>query len=508
MTIGLKRRGGLLLLVLVLAILAAYVWLIDLPREQAAQKAAEQTDKLLSSDPTAASALVLVNGDSTIRLFKDASERWSLTSPVATPADQAAIRTLLARLSEARRLRVIDESPADLSPYGLAPARLVVTYTVNGLDTRVEFGGNNPVGSFTYVRLLPVELSAARPRLPDGQGQAGVEPGASASAAHIHPVVLIPVEVKEAVDKTLFDLRKKELFDLSADQLTALKLLYANQPGQPIRLERHSGGSIGPKAPGRSGAWELTAPLHEKADQEVVGALAAKLSGLRATSIMDEGKTAKLASLPPPRMTISLSTGEPATQVRIYLPFSEEAAYAVTTPDAPLYQVSRQVVLQLEKSLFDLQDKHVVPIDPEAVQAIEVAAPNRAYRLTKRGDVWVVNDETLSPDGSQTVNAFLKQLSKARVEKIAGRNAAAWPGLGLASTAITVSLIGADAASAPPAVVRFGKTEGELMYVRRGEAPESYIMEAALGEALPTPEKLRGVAQEGGHPKSGEAGKH
>ena len=460
-----RRWRGLLLWAGVLLVLGAYLWMVDVPRGREAQQHSEQADKLLTFDAGSATALVLTTANSTISLSKDQGRDWQILTPLKTAADQAAVRSLLMRLKDAERLRVIDEQPSALEQYGLAPAAVSLRITASGVVHEVDFGTDSPVGASSYVRVLPAAGTAS---------PAGPPPA---------PVLLVPREVKEAVDKNLFDLRTKELFDLSAADVTSVELRYPDQPTPLIRLERQA---APPAVEARPHGWRVVAPIHAAADDGVVQSLVDQVSSLRATAIFDDGKTNKLKELTKPKAEITLQVGGKSDEVKFYFPLSEEAAYAVTTPDAPLYQVDRESVLQLEKSLFDLRDKRIVEMDPEKVQRLQVDREGESYQLNRRGEDWLYQGEPLSKTASEKLRKFLDALWRARVDKIAGDSASAWPKLGLGAGAITITLFSGDQTSLHSVVVRLGKKEGKLLYIRRGDDIESYIISKPLIDLLPT----------------------
>jgi Domain of unknown function (DUF4340) len=460
-----RRWRGLALWAVVLLVLGAYLWLVDLPRERAAQQTSEQADKLLSFDTGDATAVEVTTAGSTISLTKDQAGVWQILSPVHTTADQAAVRSLLMSVNDARRLRMIDENPTEGNRYGFAPAALSLRMTVGGVEHQVEFGDNSPVGSSAYVRVLSVA----------GSGRA-VTGGSSA------PVLLVPLGVKTSASKNLFDLRKKELFTLAAADVTAVELRYPDQTPSLIRLERQA---LQADSSGHPAAWEVVAPIRSAADDETIQKLIKQVSTLRATAMLDAGKAEKLATLKRLKAAITLRTDAQSVAVRFYLPFGEEVAYAVTTPEAPLYQVDRQDVLQFEKSLFELRDKRVVQVKREAVQGLRVARADGGFQLTRRQGEWLYKGQPLSHDADAKVKKFLDALWQAKVEKVAGDSVLAWPKLGLDQGGITITLFSGENSATQPVVVTLGKTEGTLSYLRRGGEVDSYITSTPLSKLLP-----------------------
>jgi hypothetical protein len=465
-----RRWRGLLLWAVLLLVLGAYLWLVDLPRERAAQHTAAQADKLLDFDASAATALTLTTADSTISLTKDRAEVWQILAPLKTAADQAAVRSLLSSVNEARRLRVIDEHPTALERYGLVSTIVSLQMTVGGIDHRVDFGDNSPVGSSAYVRVLAP----------------GTVRTAEDSSA---PVLLAPLELKKAANKRLFDLRKKELFDVAPSDVTAVELRYPDQSPPLIRLERRVPQAAGAGHP--TATWWVVAPIHAPADEDIVRALVNEVSTLQATAILDTGKAKKLATFKRLKAEITMQAGTRSVGVRFYFPFGEEVAYAVTTPEAPLYQVDRERVLQFEKSLFDLKDKRVVRLEREKLWRLKVDRPKGTYELARQGDQWMYKGQALSTSAAGKVRRFLDALWKAKVEKIAGQSATAWPKLGLDTAATVITLFGGDKSATQPVVVRLGKKEGELLYLRKGSNVESYITSSPLSDLLPLEQDLQ-----------------
>ncbi|HUJ79111.1 MAG TPA: DUF4340 domain-containing protein [Nitrospiria bacterium] len=465
-----RRWRGLLLWTGVLLVLGAYLWLVDLPSEREAQKTSEQAGKLLPFDAGTATALVLTTADSTISLKRDQGSAWRILSPLKTDADQAAVQTLLMGLNNASQLRVIDENPTALERYGLAPAAVSLRLTVGGVEHEVEFGADSPVGASTYARIL-----------------AAPETGHPADGGLSSPVLLVPRETKEAVDKKLFDLRRKELFDLAAADVSAMELHYPDQPVPLIRLERRAMPATGGA---QAVAWQMVAPIHAAADNDVVRTLIKQVSSLRATAILDNEKNKKINELKKPKVEMTLHAGNRAIPVKYYFPLGEETAYAVTTPESPLYQVDRERVLQFEKTVFDLMDKRIVQLEPDAVQRLAVDRLGETYQLTRRGKDWLYNGQPLLKPAAEKVQKFLNALGQAKVEKIAGNSISAWSKLGLASGAIIITLFSGDQNNPLPVVVRLGKQEGKLLYVRKGDDVDSYITSTPLEDLLPTKQEL------------------
>ncbi|MBN2289823.1 MAG: DUF4340 domain-containing protein, partial [Candidatus Glassbacteria bacterium] len=79
--------------------------------------------------------------------------RWRLSSPVQAEADSQAVARLLSAAGSATLDRVVEDSAAQLSVFGLEHPRLVLEVAPQGAQTplRLMLGSKNPTGSYIYA---------------------------------------------------------------------------------------------------------------------------------------------------------------------------------------------------------------------------------------------------------------------------------------------------------------------------------------------------------------------
>ena len=146
----------IIVLTVVLLMLGGYVFLYDLLEIKEARENPE-TEAIIHFDPEHLQAIeiVLINKKQTIFLKKEDSQ-WRIKKPLGAPADPKRVDDLLS-IFDYGYIEVIDESPSDISQYGLHTPEVELTITVN--DERhitshtLLFGSNNPTNNACYCKI-------------------------------------------------------------------------------------------------------------------------------------------------------------------------------------------------------------------------------------------------------------------------------------------------------------------------------------------------------------------
>ena len=151
------NRTTTIVLVVVFAVLALYVVLVQGPRDRAAAEAtptagttpqvvwettADQVTSLRVTEPATGRSVALA---------KDAAGAWTVTEPQAGPADPTALSSAT---SSAANLSVngVVTSTTDLAPYGvLSPTYTLEVGLADGQTLRASVGITSPVGGAYYL---------------------------------------------------------------------------------------------------------------------------------------------------------------------------------------------------------------------------------------------------------------------------------------------------------------------------------------------------------------------
>jgi hypothetical protein len=284
----------------------------------------------------------------------DEKNSWKLVAPIQGDADATQIDAMVAAVADLKQKSDIGEG--DAKQYGFDPPRIAATLKLDdGKEQSLEIGETNPFDNTIYVR----KGGEKTVRVADGWA-------------------------KSSFEKTLLDLRDKRVAHL--EDGTEIRRIEVTGVKPPYTLEKDGT------------AWKLIAPQAGAADSGTADRIGSALRGLRATGIAVESadaKALKQSGLAPPRvearLTVAQAGGKDSFQRIVLLgqPAPAAGSVAVKTyakrDDSPaVFEVDGQILKDLSKDLFDLQDKSLVHADREAVRKIVFEQPPAAKIVVAR----------------------------------------------------------------------------------------------------------------------------
>lgn len=447
-------------LVLVASGLGAYaVFGVQKPEEQK-EAAKTKADTVFDGfDKEHVKALEVKAKGSDVQLMKDGKD-WKVTSPVKADADVDVVNALLAKLGELKRKSTVDEKPADLAKFGLAPPKVSVTATLDdGKKLELAIGEDNGFDSSVYFKRGDL---------------AQVDAGESS--------------LKAPLEKNLFDLRDKRLVHVDDADVKGL----AVKLGQAAyTLER-----------GADGKWTIALPVKERADSAAADRLLSQLKNARATSVAAESASgAELAKfgLDKPRGVVTLTVGDKAVKTFAFgvnKTGTTAHDYVQVNGAGPVLEVEASLSSQFEKPLFELRDKLVATFDKDAVKRV-------AIELAGQDTIEYTRTKPASPDGGYVEEQFaivkphaaeakkwkcsgaLYALSNLRAAAFVDEHAdaKALARFGLDKPARTYTVYGdADKVLAR---IKVGKLEGTRYFVQEGGSTRVDAVEKATVDDLP-----------------------
>jgi hypothetical protein len=152
-----SRTTTIVLLVL-LAALAGYVLLVQVPRDQAAAQATATPNPFsaqylwaLTVDQVAAVRVEDRAGGRSVAFRKDATGAWAVTEPVAGPADALAAADAASQVTQLSVAATLTDT-TDLAPFGvLSPTHTLEVRLTDGTELSANVGITTPVGGGYYV---------------------------------------------------------------------------------------------------------------------------------------------------------------------------------------------------------------------------------------------------------------------------------------------------------------------------------------------------------------------
>ena len=145
------RLISTLAMVLVLAGLAGYIYFADGSGGSDPTTTKEKAFGTVAADDIEEVRIAL-NEEMPARVTK-ADGAWKLVEPSAADADAMELSSITGSLSTLDIERVVDEKAGDLAQYGLAPARIDVSFKVKGQEKRILLGDKTATGGDIYAKL-------------------------------------------------------------------------------------------------------------------------------------------------------------------------------------------------------------------------------------------------------------------------------------------------------------------------------------------------------------------
>lgn len=362
---------------------------------------ADKKDKVFSVEADKIEELTVKSESGEQTTLRKSGTDWQIVQPIAVKSDGAEVAGITSGLAGLEQQRLIDENPADLAEYGLAPARMEVAFKAGGQEHRLLVGRKTPPGTDLYAKL-----------------------------AADKKVFLIPSYLEGTFNKKTFDFRDKTVLTLDRDKIDRLGIVTAARTLQFAKS--------GPE-------WTMTAPIAARADFTTIDGLVSRLNTLQMKSIV-AAEAPKLADygLDKPEVTVQIGSGS-SQAVLLIGSLAGEAVYAKDNSKPTVITIDKGLADELKKDvgefrqhdLFDARAFNATRID--VVRGAETFSFEKTKSKNKDGqeeEKW----RQLAPaarDADQTkVENLVSALTSARATSFV--DSAAKTGLDKPELAVTV----------------------------------------------------------------------
>lgn len=425
-------KKSTLMVVLVAVALGAFVYFYDSkpslapPRDEASWKPAFT----VKADGVTGLTIATATGKT---VFTKQRNRWQITQPVATGADQTSIDEIVSDLSSAKIRRSF--APADsLSKYGLAQPAVTIDFEQKGgAEHTIRLGDKDFSGKVVYAL-----IDAAK------------------------NVDLLSVSLLQETDKPLSQLRDQSLLELNNGEITGI-------------TTANSSGTIA--ATKKSSAWELTKPKEVRADSSAVDSLASALSTDKFTDVVSESPDdlAKYG-LTHPSMSVTATIKGQEFHLLVGKKNGDNH-YARDTARPMIFEISSTVYDALNKKFFDLRDKSLLQFDPTNVAAVEIHNASGAIQCTQGKDQqWTILQPAADKGKAIQSWKIFDPIQNARAKQIYDTPSRAVLAH-LAKPAIEAILTDK---SGKETTVDISAAAGDSVYVRTTAGPEIYELNTQI----------------------------
>lgn len=384
-----------------------------------------------------------------LKLVKDSSDNWKLTTPFHADADSEKVNQMLDDMLNKRVKQTLEVT--ELAQYGLdsTPSITFSLWTADGASPTATFLiGKKAINFSVYVK--------------------------EKSESHIF---LIESSALDDLTKSPTDLRDRSVIKFNTETVSNIEF-----------EQKHEGTSEKPSAvhcEKQNGTWHVTHPIDVKADTEEIERILSELQALQVSSFEADGVDAndparlKKHGLDTPRIrmkftdddnTYTLAIGavipsETETQGRVYV--------KVFVHQDSIYTVSGTIYNLLNKSVFDLRDKRVIDFQRTDTIRFEIKQGTETTVGTKNYDgIWELQTPTgkikADADAVDDLLFGVDSLEAAAFIDNSTKNLASY---GLASPSITVAFT--QSGEENPAVLHIGNyAQDGTVYVKAEQSDQ------------------------------------
>jgi hypothetical protein len=307
----LKYRSTVIYLILAVLLVGFYFY--ETRNEEKKKSAEEEAGTLFSVKPDDVTSLLLKSGDQEMR-FEKKSGTWEILHPVRSGVDSFAFTRLLNRLTGLKSLKVISESPKDLSEFGLKQPEITLTFHAGGQDSTLFIGHVSPIEKGYYVAK-------------GGDGK----------------VYFVSGDDRKALDRPLIELRDKRLFTLKTDQV---RRVIIERKGERWVLEK------------KEGRWIFGGLEDLKIDPEKVEVFVRPTVWAEAQSFeKEDASDLKPYGLDAPQAGVSLSDENQTEEIFYGKEASPDRIFAMVKGKPQVVTVRKRLLDDLPQTKDDLVEK-------------------------------------------------------------------------------------------------------------------------------------------------------
>ena len=355
-----------------------YYFLIDLPSEQRKQEEKAQAEKVILFDSGDVKAISFIKGENTITLKRLGTDEWQVTAPIDAKGDAPAVSAFLSFLNNLNFTRVVEESPKDLTPFGLDTPDLKIILSMNNGETKgVRVGDDHPMGNKVYL----ARLNESR--------------------------VLAAGVTKNRLDRKVHDLRDKTILDFKTPQITKIEL---TRNGKILSLKKNEE------------SWEVSeGKIAAKGNETEITNLLNTIQAAQIEQFVEE-KPEQLTSygLNNSKLTVKLTTSKASEP--LVLPIggkSEHGFYAKTLPKKNVFTINQSLFDTLNnRKLVDFLNKSLVDFNDDDLAKVTLLMEEDSVDLIrdeKDLQKWTMVKPVNMKANTATINSLLFDLKNVRI---------------------------------------------------------------------------------------------
>lgn len=325
---------------------------------------------------------------------------WQITEPENLAADSSAVRSFLTSLTGAAPDEVISEQPGSLKEFGLDPPATSIEVKTNATpqEFNLHLGSSTPTNNGVYAQVA-------------GQDR----------------VFTLASNLKDSLEKKLFDLRDKKVVTLARDGIRRLDVSSKKDNYQLVK--------------NADGIWDLMLPPPVRADHFAVESLVDELGNASMQSIVAETKKdLGRYGFSNPTMTIHL-TGDSGGETLVLGKKDGANYYAMSTGVGPVFTLGSDFLSQFQKQPSDLRSKDLFTFSTYEAKQITVQGPRgRRQFVQHSNDKWEQTEPASMEIANDKMQSLLQDLRDLSAQSFPKKNPTDLAAYGLTRPQYTVQV--------------------------------------------------------------------
>ena len=355
-----------------------YYFLIDLPSEKRKKEEKDRSEKVILFDPENVKAISFIKGENTITLKRLGTDEWQMTAPIDAKGDAPAVSAFLSFLNNLNFTRVVEESPKDLTPFGLDTPDLKIILSMNNGETKgVRVGDDHPMGNKVYL----ARLNESR--------------------------VLAAGVTKNRLDRKVHDLRDKTILDFKTPQITKIEFI---RNGKTLSLKKNEE------------SWEVSeGKIAAKGNETEITNLLNTIQAAQIEQFVEE-KPEQLTSygLNNSKLTVKLTTSKASEPLVLLIGGkNEHGFYAKTLPKKNVFTINQSLFDTLNnRKLVDFFNKSLVDFNDDDLAKVTLLMDDDSVDLIrdeKDLQKWTMVKPVNMKANTATINSLLFDLKNVRI---------------------------------------------------------------------------------------------
>ncbi len=339
-----------LIYILILALVAGYIYFFEIKKKEAEQAKEEEKSKLVNIDKDKIANIVIKKHDGSAIELKRPAGLWVLANPIQTKADTFGIDGLLVAAVGAKPEKTVLEKDVKWDEFGFDKPDLELTISTPEKSTRIVFGAQNPAKTSYYARV------EGRPEL-----------------------FLVADTLRNSFNKSAMDLRDKTVVGIAPEDVDTISV--QDKTGKT---------EVKKEGPAK---WVVTTPEQTRARAVVITGNVRALTALAAKDVIDDPKKdGDPYGLASPERTYTLS-GPKLEQVLEIGKAVESGKdqkihdfYAKIKGQDKVFVIPGQTLKQLKFGLADIKDKTILSFNPNEIEKMKVDADGRSWVVSQDKD--------------------------------------------------------------------------------------------------------------------------